>query len=88
MGKALKFLFGKRNWNDDQKAAINDYIKLGAAWTLIFYVLYIIWFIWYIKNFDSFNNKCLHFADKLKESFRFAPDKTENSSEVDTEEEE
>jgi hypothetical protein len=87
MGKVLKFLFGKREYTEEQKAAINDLAKLSLAWTLIFYVFYTIWFIWYIKNFDAFNKKCLQFADKLKESFRFAPDRSESSSDDDTEEE-
>ena len=87
MGKVVKFLFGKREYTEEQKKAINDLAKLSLAWTAIFYIFYIIWFIWYIKNMDAFNKKCLLFADKLKESFRFAPDRT-GSSDDDVEEEE
>ena len=83
MGKVIKFLFGKREYTEEQKKAINDLAKLSLAWTAIFYVVYIIWFIWYIKNFDSFNKKCLQVADKLKESFRFAPDRTESTETSD-----
>ena len=53
MKRLVKFLFSKRNWTADQKAAVKDYTKLTIAWSLIFEVVYFVAFFAYVKKLEK-----------------------------------